>query len=147
MDTLQTITKLAVDPTLRLNLEKRGNSFRVRYCKRDGTGRRFALGVPVGLVHEVERLIRESRARHVLMIDSQRRQVADQREERRLLRSLLKTLLRAILISSPCGRVVRQRIAAGFRNAAALGLEAVEGFIAMRPWECGGGRAGRPPAL
>jgi len=61
-----------------------------------------------------------------------------------LLRSLLDELLCQILASCSRGRVVRQRVAMGFKCAAALGLEAVEAYVALQPWEVKGKQPGRP---
>ena len=145
MDCMETIAKIAADPAYRLNLEKRGDSYRVRYCLRQKGGERPAVVIPHSLVRRVERLIRQSRSHHDHIAKARRIAAAMKRqEERRVLKPLLDGLLQKMLAASPHGRVVRERIKQGFKRAVVPGLDAPEGYGAWQPGGYQGRKPGRP---
>jgi hypothetical protein len=103
------------------------------------------LPIPNHLLRRVERLIRQSRKCHEHLRKAQRIAAAMKRqEERRILKPFLDELLRKLTTASPRGRVVHDRIKQGFKRAAALGLGALEAYVALKPWEYQGEKPGRP---
>ncbi len=147
MDVMETIVRLAENPEFRLNLEQRGDAYRVRYCRRNGQGMRRGIAVPPDHVEEARRLVHASQQRNLRLREAGRRESREYGEQLRALRVRLDELGRRIYALCPCGRVVRSRVMRGFKRAVALGLEAVEVYVMLRPWECEGGRPGRPEKI
>ncbi len=147
MNVMETIARLAENPEFRLNLERRGKAYRVRYCKRDGQGMRRGIAVPPDHVEEARRLVHASQQQHLRLREVWRRESWEYGEQLRALRVQLDELGRRIYALCPRGRVIRSRVMRGFKRAMALGLEAVEAYVTLRPWECEGCRPGRPEKL
>lgn len=137
------VCALLAVPGSQVNLELRGNRYRLRYREMSAggiIGRRKGLELPqdTALIATIEELI-EDRRRHrgTSSIAANKRQVAAASQE-------LDAVLHRILAACPRGRVIRRRIRLVFGIAAELGFDTLMDFIKRKPWLAKPMPAGRP---
>ncbi len=137
------VAELLAVPGSQVNLERRGDRYRLRYreVSADGAmGPRKGLELPqdMALIATIKVSIDgRRRQRRTSPIPTSKQQAVNVSPE-------LNVVLQRILSVCPRGRVVRRRLRLVFRLAAALGYETLLDFIKRKPWLARTMPSGRP---